>query len=187
MSPEDLASLPAQEQKKMMRKQNMMQLFSRPSELSSSAAQTVLKKYCKAVIVRNPFSRAASAYLHKFRNGNAAQKFGLPSNLSFAGFCDYLRDGGLHDDIHWMPQSHICPLPPGTMDFIGKMENLAIDLPRLTNIVYGRSATIFTRQHHTTQANNHLRELYGTHEKRRVAELYAEDFTCFGYQPDKLS
>ncbi|MDF1614765.1 sulfotransferase family protein [Desulfurivibrio dismutans] len=181
-----IETMDPRERKLLLRKPNMMKLFTRPSSLSRNDTREVLKNYCKAVIVRNPHSRLASAYLYKIRKGPTTQRLGLPKNLSFAGFCDYLHDGGLHADIHWMPQSHICPLPPEELNFIGKMENLAEDLPRLTRIVYGRSARIFTRQHHATQANKHLHELYGKYEKQRVAELYAKDFAFFDYDPEKL-
>ncbi len=186
-----LSDLEAMDEKKrnslMIRKQAMMDLFDRPSRLSRAVARAALTDYRKAIIVRNPYGRVVSAYLHKIRgNKMLAQEFGLPPGLSFAGFCDFLADGGLHADIHWMPHSRICPVPPDELDFIGHMETLGDDLERLTQLLYGCSAPVMARMSHATRADTVAHEFCGPRERQLLGELYAGDFEGFGYRVGEL-
>ncbi len=183
----DLAAMDEGERQKVLRKRNMKLEFVRPSELDGATAKKVLAEYRKCIFVRNPFTRLASAYLHKVRSGDYADHRGLSADMSFASFCDYLADGGLHDNIHWFPQTSICPLSPAELDFVGRFENLADDLQALTRLIYGVSADAVTTKHRPTHAADHVRALYTEREMRLVAELYADDFSGFDYPADRLS
>lgn len=182
---EDLERFSDDERRDLLRKQAMKTRFQRPSRLDHHQAAEVLEGYTKCIFVRNPFTRLASAYLYKFvrGKGDVGGRLGLGPAPSFGRFCDFLADGGLYVDIHWMPQAHLCPVPTHALDFVGRMEALGEDLDRLTQHLYGVAAPLLTRQHHATQAETHLRELYGTREIERVQHLYADDFEAFAY-PD---
>lgn len=183
--PGDLEAMNDEERVELQRKKNMKRVFTSPSRLNGKETERVFAEYTKAIMVRNPFTRLASAYLYEIHDKEKARRYGLSPSLSFASFCDYLRDGGLHADIHWMPQSHICPLMPDQLDFIGHMENLAEDMSRLTRRVYNKPANLVSRQHHATNAQDHVDRLYSPRERALVVEeLYPDDFTRFGYDPE---
>ncbi len=181
---EEMGRLGEHIRKQLQRKKNMKGVFVPPSRLSKEETNRVFAEYTKAIVVRHPFTRLASAYLYEIHGKEKARRYGLSPTLSFAGFCDYLRDGGLHADIHWMPQTDICPIKPSQLDFIGFMENLSEDMTRLTMKVYGQPAPIASRRNHATNAKEHVAQLYSQRERRMVVEeLYAGDFTGFGFDP----
>lgn len=160
--------------------------FCRPSALSSIEVEDVERTYRKFIFVRNPFVRAASVYLHKFRSAERLRHFGLPDPLPFARFCDFLRDGGLYEDAHWMPQWMICPIPVEMLDFVGRLESLSDDLDRLLPTLYGRHARLVSRDRHATGAADRIATLYGRREQKIIAEVYRRDFLEFGYDADRL-
>lgn len=182
--PEEAEKMSPESRQSLMRKQDMKKIFTTPSRLKKQEVDIVFGNYTKAIFVRNPFNRLASAYLYSIKDKEKSYRYGLTPNTSFAGFCDYLNDGGLYADIHWIPQSDICPLEPQQMDFIGYFETLSIDIRRLTSQLYNRSGKMAIRQHHKTSADCYVEELYTNRERRLVAEtLYPNDF-CFGYSPE---
>ena len=181
---EDLERYSADERKQLLRKQTMRHVFLSPSDLSSSQAYEALESYKTCIFVRNPFTRLASAYFYKIAKGRTAERLGLGPKPSFLHFCEFLRDDGLHADIHWMPQTHICPIPPERLHFVGRMENLVEDLDAMTQMLYQRSAPLLSRQHHATGADSRLRDLYGPEETEIVRNLYSDDFAAFGYSPE---
>lgn len=179
--PEDVEQLSDRERKTLLRKQTMKTVFASPSQLDRRQVDTVFAEFRKCIFVRNPYSRLASAYLDKFVRGTAGEDLGLGRTVSFADFCEFLVDGGLHSDVHWMPQAHLCPVPVESLDLVGHMETFREDMDRMFRLLYGVSAPLLDRQHHATGADARLKELYGEREMRLVRELYAEDFHVFGY------
>jgi len=160
--------------------------FRHPSDLQQDEADQVVAEYRRVMFVRNPFSRVASAYLDKIASGKYRERLDLPADFDFPTFCDFLADGGLQRNIHWMPQTAITPFAIDSFDFIGRFESLDHDLARLTRHIHGREQPVITLASHATHAGERLDELYGERERRMIAELYADDFTAFGYDADEL-
>lgn len=179
-------SLGAEERRRFFTHTLKKKTFRPPSSLNAEEALRVTHEYTRIMFVRNPFSRVASAYFDKIASGKYRQRLNLPENFAFADFCDYLADGGLLRNIHWIPQTAICPFAIDTLDFIGRFETLSADLTRLTRQIHGREQPIITLASHATGADDRLADLYTDREVRIIGELYADDFAAFGYPPDCL-
>ena len=175
------ADMPPIEQRHFFADTLKKRTFSRPSKLAT--ADTVAS-YRRIMFVRNPYSRLASAYLDKVASGKYEKQVGLPADIGFGGFCQYLRSGGLYRNIHWLPQTAITPFPIDSFDFIGRFERLDDDLTRLTRMLHGRDQPTISLASHATHAGEHLHELYGEAEVRIVRELYAEDFAQLDYDAE---
>lgn len=144
--------------------------------------------------MRNPYARIASAWLDKIARDRPAKYAvsrrlgrGFHAPVSFADFCRYLQDDeGWGDDYHWVRQSDLIPCPVESLDFIGRVETLETDLELLTTRLFGQACERHDALRHGTKADSKLRDLYTDREMAAVAEVYAEDFRAFGYDPDRL-
>lgn len=152
-----------------------------------------LRKYFLFTFVRNPYSRLLSAYLSKIVHGSKpiwqnkraelavfSGKEGIPS---FATFVDYLEKGGLYADPHWCPQVNLIPVPVSMLSFVGKVETIDEDIPRLVDKLFGEGKfqEIKTREAGRRGASNQLAEYYTDDIKERVYALYKSDFETFQY------
>lgn len=164
--------------------------FLRPLLLSRRQVDQLEQDAFVFTFVRNPFSRVLSAYLdkvgrlrHQGRRFLAwAQRHGQPGD--FLGFCRFLDAGGLDLDMHWAPQADILCLPLGRFDFIGRVETLDRDLPKVLKRLFGARAEMPSqRRGTTTNATLQLQQIYGPEERRIIARLYRSDFELFGYAP----
>ncbi len=139
-------------------------------------------------VVREPHVRLLSAYLDKFRPGHkyiarygaavAAQDGG---QISFRGFCRYLAAGGERENAHWMRQTRLTGLAD-RLDFVGRVETLEADLAAVLARIDGSPEVQVTRAGPpATGASGRLAEHYDAECRQIVAEIYAEDFSRFGY------
>jgi hypothetical protein len=100
--------------------------------------------------------------------------------LSFREFLERLDAGYLRANIHWAPQTSIIPIEPARLDFVGRVESIDDDLPRLLDRIFGSGEhRVIPVVRHATGASQRLSEAYGKAEVRLVRQLYAADFKAF--------
>ncbi len=141
--------------------------------------------------MRNPYTRVLSAYLDKIaaaesgRYAYVAASLGKTdiSEVSFPDFVGFLERGGLFSNVHWAPQTSILPIDTRLLSFIGKVENLEVDLARLINRIPGMLAfnAVFTHEQGRRNSDALLSEYYDDDLVSRVLELYRDDFRSLGY------
>lgn len=160
-------------------------VFRSPSTLSNSEVKA-LDGLFKFALVRDPFSRTLSAYLDKIdRKYNQKEE-----KVSFKDFLKNLKQGKLHSNLHWAPQTSIMLLPIKEFDFIGKFENLNQDLNFiLSRITQSKSATPFInndKNFHrkgppSTSASDKVKNYYDDECEELVKQLFALDFQILEY------
>lgn len=150
-----------------------------------------VRRYFAFTVVRNPYTRALSAFLDKFREGDKHRaKFGDrvagydAGRLSFRGFCRYLADGGEAENGHWMRQTRLVSIVE-RLDFVGRIETLETDMARIVEHIAGGDGTIsLTRAGPpATGALGRVGEHLDAECRRLIEIVYAADFERFGYRP----
>lgn len=181
--------------------------FTLPSVLSFAETAEAKRAYFKFTFVRNPYQRVLSAYLDKIEvgdkeilspatedeiaeqrhrrrlRGKVRERLHRDGPYSFEDFCGYLANGGLYDDPHWMPQHlYVNAMGAGTMDFIGKTEQMAIDLAVIIDRLFPGHDTLMIREErrHATGADDKMSRYYDPVTQALVLKLYEADFN-FGY------
>jgi len=165
--------------------------------LTWKEAEKKLNTYFTFLVVRNPYSRVASAYLDKIVREKppimkVRNRLGLNAvaPISFKQFVEYLLiEGALLDDSHWAPQSDLVPLSDYYFNFVARFETLVDDTAFILQTIYGRSLVTPLAQEHATNASSMLVDLYDDDLIDSVHQLYRQDFNRFGYssQPFWLS
>lgn len=132
----------------------------------------------KFTFVRNPYDRLVSLYSY-FKKMNR-----IPQNLSFAGFCEKATNPdniGLHNvkgfsqcnpQITWLNKVNV--------DFIGKFENLSVDIKKLL-----KNLGMYRHHHlpHKNRSNHkHYLDYYDNSTLALINEFYLEDFKKFNYE-----
>ena len=172
-------------------------VFARASDLSRQEVAELRERFFLFTVVRDPFSRLASAYLHKVRNGVKARhqvvehfRCANPNEVSFLEFCRFLAEGGRNLNPHWYRQVDLIPCGIERLHFVGRMESLDEAMAHIiARIGGGLSGKIRNVRGHGTGAAEKLRELYCAETVAIVHQLYAADFAAFGYraEPDWLT
>lgn len=166
--------------------------YRRPSQLNVEEARRFDRLF-KFTFVRNPYARTLSAYLDKVqRKGMIIRRIARDRVPTFAEFCAYLADGGLNDNIHWAPQSSIMLLPVDAFDYVGKIENMDVDLPAVMSHLIDRTGRTRPEDFvsrkgqpgtfHAPNADDKVTRLYDPKSRDIVTRLYADDLRLFGYQ-----
>lgn len=153
--------------------------------------------YYTFTIVRNPYTRILSAYLHTMRRPKSIEKFRAilgfgPSDGEEVAFMDFLRrirEIPLDElNGHFCPQWYLLSLHQfAKYDFIGRFENLESDLHAVIRHIVDDEydgANAITRRPHATYAGEKLQQYYGKEEQALVAEIYEDDFKYLGYGYD---
>ena len=156
-----------------------------------------LEKFLKAsrlvfCFVRNPFTRALSAYLDKIlgpaeRRALFLEKLGMPgtNNLSFVEFLELVqRQMPEAMDPHWRPQ-HVHLHRVLAYDFIGSFERFQQDLHTVLTAVDPALLNYVVRvdEHRTDASSMALvrRHFADTRAVDLVSQIYERDFALFGY------
>ncbi|MCG5528868.1 MULTISPECIES: sulfotransferase family protein [Halorhodospira] len=159
--------------------------FLSPSELTQEQVDA-FANLLKFTVVRDPYSRALSAYLDKVARGGRCPKELIKKNgspPSFGEFCTYLEHGGLFADPHWTPQTELLLLKPIEFDSIIKMDDLATHLPSLLSRVTPNSTQDLTLHiPHQTGASSQIKNYYTSKTYRAVTELYKRDFVELDFE-----
>ncbi len=169
-------------------------LFQSISPLRCPTRRCLQRRYYTFTFVRHPYTRLLSAYLDKVTSDYSQQKKGwerrsshwsVDQGTSFEAFVTSLEQGNLCANIHWAPQTIICPVALRDLDFVGRVENLEHDLTTVTERLFGTTALelIGQREHNRQNANDKLDQYYTPALRKRVFRLYREDFEQLGYDP----
>lgn len=154
------------------------------------------KDYYLFTFVRNPYSRVLSAYLDKIVNRtneksyDPVRKFirnvSKNNELNFEGFIEYLENKGLYQNPHWLPQTSMLPVKKEKLNFIGKVENINNDLPKLIDNIFGANTFKEEKQKNSgrTGAVNLIEKYYTKELAKRVYNLYRKDFEAFNYSKE---
>jgi len=156
-----------------------------------TTVESLLERFFCFSFFRNPYSRTLSAFLQKlekpkYRWAKRAAGVDRLDGRGFERFVDWLEHGGLHADVHWAPQTLICPVPVARLHFSGRVENLDRDLAALMRRLFPESdyQRPETRQRDRQHAIRRLQEFYTPALAARVHELFIEDFRQLGYPED---
>lgn len=146
------------------------------------------------VVARNPYSRALSVFLEKFRREKYVRRY-RAFDLTPAGFKDFLRflaGGALARNSHWDLQVKSLFLPLDRYEAVLRFESLQGDLAAYL-ARRGISGRVKTERFNydadagkTTGAAHRIDDYYDAEAMDLVARLYAEDFARLGYDPGRL-
>jgi hypothetical protein len=159
-----------------------------------------LENYYKFSFVRNPYTRALSCYLDKFREGKPWFRkmlgFGSEADVSFEDFLE--KVSGQHAkemNIHWMPVSLILSPDKISYNFIGRFERFEEDLKQAMRHIAEENGlslpeSILYKSRHSkfqSDAGEKLGSYMTKRAQQLVQKIYAEDFERFGYDYDLSS
>jgi len=174
-------------------------LFSWLKDYSVTERKKILKGYYKAMFVREPFERLASAYRDKV-NRLWFKRFVIPDKTTeelrkeaavpFSTFiksvlssnATTLPKRGYIEDQHWRSYEQICPCEVD-YDFIGHFENLAEEAPQLLKII-GVDDYVTFPEYRLSKTKSHVLEYYSELTKDEIFQLgrlFELDFKLFGY------
>lgn len=160
-------------------------------DLAGFVNEVVAGRFFSFSFVRNPYTRALSAFLDKIvMNDWERNRLGPP--LGFANedsptFTDFLRAvKALPDerrDIHWMSQYRLLCEHTLQLDFIGRFESFSEDIAFVINRLGADMSRVpldFGKGH-STGARDKLAEHVTPEAARLVQEIYETDFQRLGY------
>jgi hypothetical protein len=159
-------------------------------DLSRREVERIDGEYCKFTFVRNPYTRLASCYLDKFRRphpiGDKVRRLlGLKAGteVGFDQFLDFLEtDRGRLMDAHWARQVELMAFPLDKYDFIGSVESIEQDLPRLLELLnISKIPRRFSP--HRTPSQDFLQNCTPL-QLSRLHSIYEPDFVSFFYRAD---
>ena len=174
-------------------------LFSWLKDYNVAERKEILKNYYKAMFVREPFARLASAYRDKV-NRVWFKRFVIPNKtmeelkkeaaVPFSTFiksvlssnASALPKSGYVEDQHWRPYEQICPCEVD-YDFIGHFENLAEEAPQLLKII-GVDDYVTFPEYRPSKTTSHVIDYYSQLTKDEIFQLgrlFELDFKLFGY------
>lgn len=154
----------------------------------------ILETYYKAMFVREPIERLASAYKDQKKQGWFKQKFhpGVShdevkrTDTSFSEFMrkDLLRNDktSLKTNQHWRAYELICPCEVN-YDFIGHFENLPAEAPQLLKII-GVDKFVTFPDYRPSKSQPYILEYYSQltkDELLKVGKIFELDFKLYGY------
>lgn len=166
----------------------------KPRSMSLSQLK-LMPSYYSLVVVRDPYSRALSAFLQKVAHGRSPQYdycagFGIATSEGFLAFMKFLDDGGLYRDRHFWPQANLLYQPLEKYSRVARLEHLVDDMRAVLSDIGQEPALadVLTRPHKVeagtskiTSASSKLNMYYTKHSAALVRKLYARDFQMFNY------
>lgn len=143
-------------------------------------------------VVRDPYSRAASAYLDKVVSGdrplNAMKAMGLRKSDSFERFLRLIHlwpASALND--HVMPQARLLSRPLRVPYLhVYKVENLQTDWPKIVDEIEKASGIRLRplERRNRSVADVPWQSLINERSASLIQRTYADDFRLFSYSPD---
>lgn len=142
-------------------------------------------------VVRNPYARLLSGYLHRVGQGHLAEYehvpgFGLNNPEGFNRFVEYIADGNVHFDRHFWPQTELMYQPPARFSKLVRLEYLVPEMADLLEDI-GQDPALATRlsKPHKlesdetgkiTGAKSQLGDFYTPDIRKTARALYEADF-----------
>ncbi|NEN22748.1 sulfotransferase family protein [Cryomorpha ignava] len=146
--------------------------------LENILPQAELNRIFKFCVVRNPYDRAYSFYLHVLSHPTHNLYKLIESYGSFGGMLQNLEVVGEPTQ-----KSYIINLQADiSVDFIGKFESLNDDF----NAVCKKLGIPYELPKKNTRKHKDYRDAYDEQNWKYIAEYYSEDFDAFGYDKDLL-
>ena len=160
--------------------------------------------------MRHPLVRLLSAYRNKFvepnpiypkhigtkiiqryRPGASLESQTKGHDVQFHEFVQYLIDTGKahkHFDQHWAPYEQLCDPCAIRYHGIMKLESLNQDFKQIKDKIYpGIEAANIPPMYKNHTNNEMIRTYYANLDPtllQELTELYRDDFTMYGYEPD---
>lgn len=173
---------------------NMGALYKSPIRPSMPLSDELCLKIAfakKMTVVRNPYSRALSAYLDKIHGDNRdpgvwpvfAKQHGLAveDQITFLDFLRLLKNSDVQLlDPHFAPQTLTTLVPFVKFDLVGRLENME----KFESDFRTLGVEISDFKPHRTNALEKLEQYYGDEEQAIVQKVYAHDFVNFNYDID---
>ena len=149
----------------------------------------------KFAVIRNPYSRAASAYankvskpeayiIRKLKSSAAMQGVKLSEQITFDEFIQVISRQSLSEmDPHWRPQYFEGRFGAIKFDFIGRMENLSADLTYALGCIGAPSWLMqkVVERHNATNTSSDLWSTVSAEACRLFKSTYAIDFDTLHY------
>jgi len=150
--------------------------------VNSIAANGNINPVCFTfTLVRNPYTRALSAYLDRIVR-KVDPRFSVQGDVTFEEFlCMISKDDPIDLDPHYRPQSLLSFVGFLNYDFIGKVENLSNDLQFALNKIGTGHINILDRRPHATNAKLLLDKYYTQKAVDLVNTIFNGDFINFNY------
>jgi hypothetical protein len=174
-----------------------------PFQLPRTRFLSILQNpdFRKVAVVRNPYSRLLSCYLHRIVGTSKmnptkralAGRFvkSRVRRLNFEQFINRVCDQeNRRMERHYALQHDMVMYPLLKYDLIGKMETLHDDLLRMEHLLFGREVfdrKALQRENRApmqTGATTKIRQYYTDALAEKVADRYRLDFETFGYSTD---
>ncbi len=171
--------------------------FIQPFQLQVTQIHEVLTHpdFYKFTFVRNPFTRALSAYLGKlcsttFKKRLFLSKLGYPRDYDGITFKEFLiaisKQKIQEMDIHWRPQCYQVFYSLIDYSYIGRFEQLDNDFIMILKKIYPEVNSddyiVDEDPTNVTKASQRLKSFYGPDECELVLEIYKKDFEIFKYE-----
>ena len=138
-----------------------------------------VKNYFSFRVVRNPWDRALSMYLHAKKN-NFQKAYGIRGNVTFDLFCEIFEEHiddphfiGTHKQVDWTVGKY----PPQK---ILRFENINEEFSEMViehNLVMVNSAL----PHKNKTDHTHYSDYYSSHTKKIIEKIYEKDIDAFKY------
>lgn len=175
-----------------------------PYQLSETAFLNILgsDEFRKVSVVRNPYSRLLSCYLHRIvGNPDSASArwyrrcFGGPADYvpSFDEFIINITNQESREmELHWRVQSDELLFDQLKYSFVARMEDFPSSLGALGDHIFGKPGFAFdslgsiNASPMQTNAKSQVETFYNASLIDRVAERFVDDFANFGYEPREL-
>jgi len=174
-------------------------LFSWLKDYNVAERKEILRNYYKAMFVREPFERLASAYRDKVNkvwfkrfviSNKTSEELKKEAAVPFSTFIKSVLasnattfpDRGYIEDQHWRSYEQICPCEVD-YDFIGHFENLSEEAPQLLKII-GVDDYVTFPEYHPSKVKSYVSEYYSQLTKDEIFQLgrlFKLDFKLFGY------
>lgn len=153
----------------------------------------------KVAVVRNPYARLLSCYLHRIVKDPGSRSARIlarlygkrdVSKIKFPEFIRLICDQESRDmEAHWRVQSDELMLGCVDYHFIGKVETLKEDLHRMLRLLFGPAGSGYLVDEKNlsparTRASDKLREYYDDETVDYVRNRYQADFVALGYSTE---
>lgn len=153
-----------------------------------AADRALFDRAFKFGLVRNPYDRLVSGFHYlKHHTTSPLNHRWVAKNLAdyddFRGFAEALEDPAVRRRVvawkHFVPQWYfLCDRNGGTLvDHVGKLERFDDFVAEVTR----RSTLKLENEVHRASVRAPWQDYFSERARRRVAEMYREDFRIFGY------
>tara|TARA_B110000285_G_scaffold212660_1_gene256376 strand:- start:1871 stop:2578 length:708 start_codon:yes stop_codon:yes gene_type:complete len=151
----------------------------KPDEFKDLIVGENLKDLFSFCVVRNPWDRAVSMYLHAVDN-DFKKAYGVSRDLTFDFFCHYSKERmndpnfiGTHKQVEWTQGKY----PPKT---ILRFENINDEFSNM--VKYHNLVTVGPTLPHKNKTNHtHYSDYYNIETKKLIAQIFEEDIDTFNY------